>query len=305
MFRTNLFIALLTLFVSCDFLYKEHEKREMFKGELLKELSFEHNFKLNKSYLGKDEITRPVGTWVRLIETEGGCIDYKIPSKLSVGELVISSKVLKCQDMPVSIKKSYLKNISNLKIKLTNDTIRGKKIRNENFGFSISYKHFKKDISFKIRTFNINRNNYFEKKKFKKYDSHSTHRWKDGLRVLNSSRLKTRSTPWPAPSKDDIINNKINFCYRVDNQCNVILKNHCNECLNGWVDVVDFNCLNSGGSRACAPLVCGTRGMPACPRGSFWKGLEMTDLCFSDSDAGYCEKGLKTICDENKILTCI
>lgn len=306
MFKISFNISILLFFlVSCDFLYQEDEKREIFNASLIKSLSFENDINFNKSYLENVNVERPVGTWVRLIESESHCIDYRIPSKISKGELNISLKFEECEQMPVTKKYASLKNISDFKMNFTNNFINGKKVRNANFGVTISYKHFEENVQFKVLTFNLKRSTYFDKEIFKKYDSHAIIRWKKGLRVSGSSQKNLRSSPWPGSSKNDYLHRKINFCYRVDNRCEVTLKNHCNECLNGWISVVDVNCSNSGGSKICAPLECGKRGMPACPRGSFWKGLEMSDLCFNDSKAGYCESGLKTICDENKILTCI
>jgi hypothetical protein len=306
MFKTNLIALTILLFISsCEFLYKESERKNLFIGHLKNSLSFEHEVEINENYFSKGLVDRPVGTWVRLVETEGRCVDYKIPSRVSEGELVISSKELKCDEMPVQNKIASLKNVSKLDLKFTTNIIKGKKIRNGNFGYSFSFKYLNEDVVVKVLAFNLIRSDYFDKVKFEKYDSHSTYRWQKGLRVHKEDRSRLRSAPWKGSTKNDFLHGKINFCYRVDNQCNVTLENHCNDCLNGWVDVVDVNCNNSGGSKVCAPLKCGKRGMPACPRGSFWKGIQMTDLCFNDSDAGYCEKGLKTICDENKILTCI
>ncbi|WP_127716472.1 hypothetical protein [Halobacteriovorax sp. HLS] len=299
------FLLILILLTSCHFTYTKSEKEVLFSSELIKQFSFEHIIDINKNYINKSSINRPVGTWVRLIETENICLDYRIASSTIDGELRLSEKNQKCQDLPVGEYISDLSSIRNLKIDFKTDTVEGKKVRNANYGLTFSYDYIGEKKVYAIPMFNLKRSKYFDKVKYEKYDSYATHRWQKGLRINPEGRVKIRTSSWIGSSKNDYIHKKINFCHRVDSSCNEVIENTCDECLNNWIEVVDYNC-PTGSSKICAPLSCGQRGMPACPRGTFWKGITtMVDLCFTDSPAGYCDEGLSTICDENKILTCI
>lgn len=299
MFKINLLCTLIFI-ASCDFPMNKEEKSDVFRAYFLKSFSFVDSLIMNKSYSEKSVVSRPVGTWVRLVESKSRCLDYKIPTSKYDGVLSIS----KCEKLPVEKPIFKLEEIRNLKISLSDNIISSKEIRNANYGLNLSYEFLGKHRKLRVLTFNLKRIDHFSVDPFYKYDSHSTKRWKNGLRVKNNESLVLRDSSWEGSSKNDYLQKKINFCFRVDHECSIVKKNTCDSCLNGWVEVVDYNC-DGESSKVCAPLECGAKGMPACSRGTHWKGIKLKDMCFNDSPAGYCQKGLKTICDENKILSCI
>jgi hypothetical protein len=93
------------------------------------------------------------------------------------------------------------------------------------------------------------------------------------------------------------------FCHRMNENCQEVISNQCDRCAYGWYEVVDYSCPGVGGSKICGPSRCGERGEPACVRG-LQHGVPPFDICSEGSNAGFCQKGLETICDENKILIC-
>jgi hypothetical protein len=288
------------LFSSCELLLKKEEAHSIFSSQLLKSFSFSSELTINKDLETKEVISRPVGTWLRLVRSEKFCLDYKVPTKKVDGVLSIS----KCESLPVKKAISQIEGIRNFKFSLSNNFKSNKKIRNANYGLNLSYEFYGANKKINVLAFNLLRKDHFDAITYKKYESHAEYRWKKGLRISSDETISTRSTPWVGSGDNDYLHGKINFCYRVDSSCKEIQENICDECLNGWIEIVDFKC-PGGSSKVCAPLECGDKGMPACPRGTHWKGVQLSDMCFNDSPAGYCKKGLKTICDENKILTCI
>jgi hypothetical protein len=95
------------------------------------------------------------------------------------------------------------------------------------------------------------------------------------------------------------------FCRRVNEECEIVIEDQCQLCEQGWIQIIDYHC-PLGGSRLCATDHCGARGEPACPRGTRHLIGEIPQtLCFENSDAGFCEIGLTTSCDERGILICL
>jgi len=308
MFKTKFTLLIFLIFVSsCKRFFTDDELVTVFEGTLISSLSFESKFLLNPKFPANKDISRPIGVWQRLITTDNFCVDYRIPSKKKKGILSLAktNSFGVCPTLPVITPVVILENISEFKMSLSNDFISGKKIRNGTYGFKFNYKYKSEPKSLSISLMNMERQTFPEKENYKKYESFGSKRWKKGLRVTRSSQRKLRTKLWPSGIEhNDDSKAPLIFCERVDNSCKTIETNTCSECLKGWLPVVDFNCPN-GGSKVCAPLPCGRKGMPACPRGTRWKGVEMHDLCFDESPAGFCVGELKTMCDENKVLICI
>ena len=114
--------------------------------------------------------------------------------------------------------------------------------------------------------------------------------------VLYLSNVKT------AGVKKELIKNG-EFCYQVDDDCSVIKKNTCNQCENGWHEIIDTKC-PSKLSRKCGADKCGQKGESACIRGSATVGLDPNFYCINDSPFGFCQEGLRVMC-VNEVLVCI
>lgn len=95
------------------------------------------------------------------------------------------------------------------------------------------------------------------------------------------------------------------FCHKVNEDCKDVLPFQCGRCPRGWYQIVDVHC-SQGSSKICGRDLCGQRGEPACPRGvQHLFGEIPASLCFEGSDAGICEQGLTTSCDERGVLICL
>ncbi|OUR93493.1 hypothetical protein A9Q84_18645 [Halobacteriovorax marinus] len=306
MLRTKLALIFILIFTtSCKQLFTDDELGLVFEKTLISSLSYESTFKINAAFpLGKT-ISRPVGVWQRLLETDNYCMDYRIPSKKKTGIITLVKKEANsiCPALPIYEPFLSLDNISDFNFKLLNNFISGKKIRKATYGMSLTFLYKNEKRKIEITLVNMNRKIFKENHDFLKYQSFGTKYWKKGLRISRVKNRKIRTNPWLVQSLKKDSSGELNFCERVDRTCKVIGKNSCYECLAGWIPVVDFNCPN-GGSKVCAPIDCGKKGMPACPRGTKWKGVEMLELCFDNSPAGFCEGELKTMCDDNKVLIC-
>lgn len=92
-------------------------------------------------------------------------------------------------------------------------------------------------------------------------------------------------------------------CFQVNENCETVGENLCEFCRYGWFEVVDYAC-PQGGSRFCGENKCGEKGEPACPSGKKVFSLEGVNLCFDDSEAGFCQGDLRPVCNEENILIC-
>lgn len=94
------------------------------------------------------------------------------------------------------------------------------------------------------------------------------------------------------------------LCHGVNSNCQDVVGYRCENCPEGFYEVVDFNC-PQGGSKYCGVDNCGKKNEPACPRGYKILGSKLKSLCFDGSPAGLCGPGLETFCNEDNILICI
>lgn len=114
--------------------------------------------------------------------------------------------------------------------------------------------------------------------------------------VLYLSDVKT------AGAKKELIKDD-QFCYKVDDECSITKKNICNQCKNGWHEIIDSKCASTF-SRKCGADKCGQKGESACIRGSATVGLDTNFYCINDSPFGFCQEGLRVMC-VNEVLVCI
>lgn len=241
-----------------------------FDLELNKNLNFQSHIEFNKNYVNNLEIKDPPKTWIKLLTTPDICLFYKTPYKTDQGVLKITKvKNMKCDEITET---NFMKD----KI----DKLR------------VSYSKNKFEINFYI---NENKSSvglfgYKEKVKYKKYSS-NVESYKVENITLNEVLPKNVLTQGQ-------------LCHGVNSNCTSIVENTCDTCEEGFHEVVDYNC-PQGGSKYCGKIECGQKNLPACPRGYEVLNTKLSSLCFDGSPAGNCAPGLKTFCNDDKILICI
>ncbi|MFZ4712669.1 MAG: hypothetical protein ACOYL6_03050 [Bacteriovoracaceae bacterium] len=92
-------------------------------------------------------------------------------------------------------------------------------------------------------------------------------------------------------------------CHELSENCEVLQHFRCNQCRFGWFEVAGGKCPGIK-DKFCGQLACGRKGEPACPRGQNYNQFDFHLNCANDSATGFCQRGLKTICDNN-VLICI
>lgn len=246
--------------------------------------------------LNHSAIVKPPNTWVTLARFEVGdkkyCLTYKVPyDNLGTIELrqsggacdhfngMLIHKLTDVQDVMI-----FFKEVENRHIALGSG---------DAFTFYLLYEKDKQKMRIEVPLLEIK-----GAREFKRYSN-----------VARSSFLRGASfRKDPRTIFKDIsgkyVDEKSVLCHKVSKGCVDTGPNECDKCPNGWYEVVDYNC-KQGGTKFCAPSYCGDKGEPACLRGFEFTGTDRDDLCIADSPAGYCRPGLKTYCDENKILVCL
>ena len=211
-------------------------------------------------------LSRPRGVWFRLLRADDYCLFFKTPvEEVKGGQLRL---VADCTSVYA---KDYfsLEGISQ---------------------FQMSVEEGKTFFSFvregRKKTWEISRFNDLAFRPFKRYDSP----------FLKGALLNG----WPVKQKK-IVGNVI--CHQVDSKCRDIKKNNCHLCPNGHFEVVNFNC-PQGGSKYCGQNRCGENNALACPRG-FSANRVRIKSCQSNWSAGFCQKGLRSICNSKGELICV
>lgn len=297
----KLLLASLLFLISCNQFYKRDELLIKFENTLKVKFTLESNFGENKQYTTGDIVTRPPGSWQNLIYSRNFCLNYKIPAPEATGvlQIVHKNKDHSCPKLPTRKELSSIVGISNLRIKYITDHIKGKTVRNGVYGISIEYSFYETKRKVSLTLPNKLRGSSYIKSNLNKYSSSGTFRRDKGVRITEASRKQLRTSLWPSSREGEVV-----FCEKKNSRCKIVGASTCHECLYGWEYLVDYSC-DRGGSKACSPVQCGEKGHPACPRGVIWSGSNMSDLCFDDSPAGYCEEDLKVICGEDGVLICV
>jgi hypothetical protein len=269
-------------------------------------------------YPGKS-IIKPQMTWKNLLKVKlkdsVHCLFYRIPHKrLSKGEGILKvTKLGKSEDCSRVLEKKEMfkiEGIKHLKLYFTS-TVEKNLILKTKFKPFYLYLSASKtnqgELLIELPLFNIlkeetvNPNRLGSKDfQFKKYDEPWKRTMHKGMQVFMGE------IDLGEPSKRKQGNYKegeVDYCYKVNSECKPVIEFECSRCEQGWYSVVDYNC-KGGGSKLCGTSDCGSRGQPACPRGSRYSDLGSNLNCFKGSNAGICNKGLETYCDENKILVC-
>jgi len=140
-------------------------------------------------------------------------------------------------------------------------------------------------------------------KKIKRFDTANEDSFEEGVVLLDPIVKPVFKKRYIGSKKDNYPDGNLKICHDVDESCQEKTPFICSRCRHGWFEVVSGNC-PSGGPKYCGPNLCGKKGWPACPRGFLYNQSKESN-CFDGSNSGYCEKGLKTFCDENRILICL
>lgn len=246
--------------------------------------------------INKEAYVHPKNTWLTIFRTEIGdkrfCLNYKTPyEKKGVLELRQSDGA--CDHYKGELV-SRLEKINQLVVYFKNEEQRVHGIGIiPPFELVLSFYENDKQRLIKIPMMQIE-----DKRILSRYSLGLKEKRIRGLSFRKNTRSEIFKMSGLYSEKKAII------CHKVNKKCQDETPNECSKCPYGSYEVVDFNC-KQGGSKYCAPSFCGTRGEPACARGFEFTGTKRKDLCFSGSPAGYCQPGLKTYCDENKILVCL
>ncbi len=229
-----------------------------------------------------DLIIRPVNTWVALFKIyyliddfkqKSLCLIYKIPFKKSLGILKIielDNIKDKCTDHLLDQAQYHIGEISELSIDLKSDN--------------------KIDLQIKIKRIKHN---------FSVSLPHSMHNMGSPdvllVPIINSNE---KQLPFPAINDNE-------RCHTLDENCNVIKNYECDNCQNGWYEVLETKCLKVR-NKFCGPIKCGEKGQFACIR-----GLENIDalsnkyVCSPENKLGFCNRSLTLICKNKKSLICL
>ncbi len=90
------------------------------------------------------------------------------------------------------------------------------------------------------------------------------------------------------------------FCYRIDDKCDVIQKNNCDACPKSVLNIVENNCFNDY-SKVCSDKSCGEKDQPACIRGRASTDYKL-NYCIPDSPIAFCREGLRVFCEEDRLI---
>ena len=262
-------------------------------------------------------IDRPVLTWrailgLKLIAEDASyykyhCLFYRVPHKNKKGILKVVETEEKCTDPVGKSVFSQLRGVEDLKIFFydTKQRLKNGKI----LGPLTLYLHMKHEKEIKWQQFPfVNLKKGRDKKRYRssvvkrKYPGLILWPAREGqidfkkrLEMVDFKRTHLGNID------DDYAKGEAVVCHRIDDNCNTIGTMDCDLCRYGHFEVAGSRCPQTN-IKICGINRCGTRGWPACPRG---KIAIKSKGCVNGSRAGFCEPGLRTFCDENKILVCL
>ena len=269
-------------------------------------------------YPGKS-IIKPQMTWKTLLKVKlkdsVNCLFYRIPHKrLSKGEGILKITELgqfdTCDRVLEKKELFRIEGIKHLKLYFTSTEEKNliQKTKYKPFHLYLTAsKTGEREVLIELPLFNILKSktinpNRLGKRNFeyKKYDEPWKRQMFPGMQVYSGDFNPVKSKN---AVKLNYAEGRIKYCYKVNSECKAEVEFECELCENSFYSVVDFNC-KGGGSKLCGISNCGSRGQPACPRGSSYSDAGSNLNCYKGSKAGICNLGLETYCDENKILVC-
>ncbi len=302
-------ILLILMFTSC----LNRDGKSEFETSVLKNIPFAVSVEGVFPNTNKDtEIKSPPNTWIRIFQAlvmdESGsktyhCLYYRVPGK--------ENGILR----HINSKESCNENYQDGEIRDWTG-ISGLKVWKPNFErkifekvlkpgrFYLTGKGEREDFFFEIPLFNL--------KVERKLERHSTafsSNMLSGLFVSKKRDLKSKVNheKFLGKFEDNYRDGTAIVCQEFSKDCKETTPFNCNNCRFGWYSAVGISTCGGQYTRFCGVNKCGQRGMPACPRGlDSAKRMELDNvmLCYDGSPLGYCETGLKTVCD-GKILVCL
>ena len=329
--KFNLILSCLVisgLFVSCS--KRQYSDDVLFKSKVY--LKFAQTFKVeifNHKYVNSgNKIDRPVNTWQNLLrldyfnennEIKAGCLVYKIPylkgeynymGHIRLYEINIT---LSCDNLEKGELITEIEDINSLRVYLSSSEKIQSKDKMELDPFNLMLLIKKRDeleeleekkIIFPLLNLsnkNIIYNNNSKVRKgsiiINKYSSSSKMHYIPGTTIRfassNKSKLNKRQM-FKGKLTDSYLDKTAIICQSPKKEFD------CDKCKYGWYQGIS----KDGIIRFCGEDLCGERGMPACPRGLTIiknNGYE----CIENSKLGFCKDGLRTYCDENKVLVCL
>lgn len=315
------YLLILFLFISCK---PNHSNLEYFDAYIYNNWLEAHSVvaKYPEGFSANKSIVDPQMTWKIILKVSTkdfvDCLFYRIPHKrLNKGKGIIKvvrvSKKETCSRALEKRPEISIEGISHFKTYFTSKLEKNLISKREFKPFHLymsATRDNEKDWALVLPLHNITANDFLnpnkikrKQKKYKRYDQPWKESLRPGMSVYPNDFKPMREVVIDGNLKLNYAQNNIKFCYRVDKTCKVVQDFECQKCKRGWYSVVDYNC-NGGGSKLCGPSECGGRNQPACPRGTAFEIVEDMNLCFRGSNAGICEKGLETYCDENQVLVC-
>lgn len=239
---------------------------------------------VNEHFSNKKIISEPKGTWQVLmgveyisdinLDSSFDCLLYKIGKNTGTLKVVNNKKFGDCNNT-IFEEGIEIENISNVSFDLKRNLI-------------ISGIKNNKEIKMKFRFLN----RLSDKKILtKKYSSSELRRLIPGALIQSSERIQGKEF---IPIEDG------KFCHNLNDNCTDEIINSCDQCSSGWYPIINSACKKKY-SKVCGRNVCGQKGEAACIRGYEWIEYD-EDYCINDSPIGFCNKGLRVICDKKKLI---
>lgn len=332
--QTILFFFMFISFISCKAEVKTDEL-DLFKAKTY--LALHNSFKLdilNPEFLNNEEaIDKPVLTWQKLLRFSSYdeslahpndyCLFYLVPK--ATGKITYKGilKLVKietsesCDQVYVREGHAQLDDLDELQVYFETDR---KYLQRESYQLSPYILVFKLKKSDKtdwveIPIYNVARGDVlFRSESHPSRHSYHHAKFSAGIKetlipsitvlgVFDKPNAPTANWNYFGSFDASYPERTTQVCHNVSVDC-VSSGSLCQMCQFGSYEVVNSSCV-VGNPRLCGPNRCGERGWPACPRGFSWENNIAKQACFDGSQAGFCRPGLKTVCDENKILICL
>jgi len=302
-------ILLLLFIISCQ----QDDGRQSFESRLLENTPFTLSLDGVYPNINKDhEIKSPPNTWVRIFQStilnedgarENHCVFYRVPGK-EPGVLRYIQSVEPCLENYGSSNTTDWELISTLKVwKPEFERKIFKKVLKPGH-FYFTGKGNKGEFFVEVPLYNLKL-----KRKLERHSSIATNNMLESVFISKRQNPKSKKSHSKLLGEfEDNYRDKTSIvCQEFSKDCKETTSFNCEQCKFGWYSAVGISTCGGQFTRFCGVNRCGQRGMPACPRGinsAKKMGLDNVMLCYDGSPMGYCEVGLKTVCD-GKILVCL
>lgn len=314
-------LKILILLFLCTSCFLKNNQLKNFKAKSFPLLVSTLEIEKNDLYINLDKvIERPFGIFMNLLKLtnldHGGeksdfCLFYQIPMKdKSDGTLRLTHSDLgQCKDNFDEKIIAEIEAIKDLKVFIYDeDTILDRK------RFEAQVLYFLFESNGKLETLQFPLLNYIGEPppQWKRYSNSFENRRLKGIKVssigMSSQKNETRKILKTKGSfGDHYINNSLETCHNFNADCQETQEFSCHNCRYGWFSAIPNISCDKVTLKFCGNNRCGEKGMPACVRGdqaSIRMGIQAKNRCYDGSPAGYCNQGLKTVCD-GKILICL